>query len=397
MIEKIHILGFKSLARIELDFKKFNCFVGMNGAGKSSILQALDFLSQQMQGDISGWLENRGWDAKDLIYKGGGPPANKSGTIIIGVLYRLDDGSLLSWAGSFSRSKLNMVKETASLSRVNQDIVKLLESSSSGYELSGVPYTSTFNYQGSILSQLKEDLLPPPLVEFRQSLANMQSLELLSPNLMRKSSRAQDRHIGIGGEKLSGFLDTLRGDAKIRLLEMLKKFYPSVMDFRIITAKGGWKRLIISEQRTNGDVESTTAVETGAAHLNDGLLRILAILAQIEAKNFNILLLDEIEDGINPEIVERLVDELVNTPVQIIVTTHSPMILNYLSDEVARNSVQFVYKRPNGQTGVRRFFSIPRIDQKLDVMGPGEAFVDTSLPQLANECIDLDMKEAETQ
>ena len=76
------------------------------------------------------------------------------------------------------------------------------------------------------------------------------------------------------------------------------------------------------------------------------------------------------------------------------VTSHSPMILNYLDDEVARQAVQFVYKNPHGQTRVRRFFDLPRIGDKLALMGPGEAFVDTNLVALTQECVALDTAEA---
>jgi len=147
--------------------------------------------------------------------------------------------------------------------------------------------------------------------------------------------------------------------------------------------RAGWKRLSIIEQF--GDHR----METDASHINDGLLRILAVLAQTRSDR-SLVLLDEIENGINPEIVERLVDTLVSSPQQIIVTTHSPMILNYLNDETARQAVQFVYKSPHGLTGVRRFFEIPRIGEKLRMMGPGEAFVDTDLALLTSECIALD-------
>ena len=47
-------------------FAKLNFIVGMNGAGKATILQALDFTSQLMKGDIQSWLANREWDFKDL-------------------------------------------------------------------------------------------------------------------------------------------------------------------------------------------------------------------------------------------------------------------------------------------------------------------------------------------
>lgn len=394
MIEKIRIQNFKSLADVTLSFTKFTCFVGMNGAGKSSILQALDFISQQMRGNISEWLDDRAWTAKDLGYKGG-PPLPRLRTTTVDVHYRLSDGRLIRWAGFFNRTTLRMVSETAELKEEKNTL--LLRTVGDIYHLEGKNYTSTFNYQGSILSQLRDDLLSAPLLEFRNAIANVQSLELLSPHLLRKSSRAQDRSIGIGGEKLAGFLDTIRGDAKDRLVKLLKKFYPSLVDYKVVTAKGGWKRLVVSEERLHTDEAQGTAIETGAVHLNDGLLRILAILAQIEAKNFDVLLLDEVEDGINPEIVEKLVDELVTASAQVIVTTHSPMILNYLADGIAREAVQFVYKRPNGQTGVRRFFSIPRTNDKLRYMGPGEAFVDTSLSNLTKEYIDMDAAMAEPQ
>jgi len=37
---------------------------------------------------------------------------------------------------------------------------------------------------------------------------------------------------------------------------------------------------------------------------------------------------------------------------------------------------------------------VPRIADKLEVMGPGEAFVDTDLSLLAQECMALDVDEA---
>ena len=216
---------------------------------------------------------------------------------------------------------------------------------------------------------------------------NIRSLELLSPHLLRKRSRAQDKDIGAGGEKLSGFLASLKGEQKAHLVELLRTLYPRLQDFRVASVKGGWKRLMVTEQFEDG--ENTHILETEATQLNDGLLRILAILAQLQTDT-GLLLLDEVENGINPEIIEQLVDLLVDSPVQTIVTTHSPMILNYLRDDVAWKSVHFVYKNSKGQTQIRRFFDLESTRVKLAWMGPGEAFVDTNLCKLAEECTALD-------
>jgi hypothetical protein len=67
------------------------------------------------------------------------------------------------------------------------------------------------------------------------------------------------------------------------------------------------------------------------------------------------------------------------------VTTHSPMILNYLDDDVARDGVIYVYKTEQGYTRTIPFFSIPSLAEKLKFMGPGEAFADTDLTALQDE------------
>ena len=96
-------------------------------------------------------------------------------------------------------------------------------------------------------------------------------------------------------------------------------------------------------------------------------------------------------------LVETLVDTLVASPRQLFVTTHSPLVLNYLPDDVARQSVQFIYKTPHGESRIRHFFAIPRIAEKLRVMGPGDAFVDTNLIELTRECMALDLLGADDQ
>jgi hypothetical protein len=97
------------------------------------------------------------------------------------------------------------------------------------------------------------------------------------------------------------------------------------------------------------------------------------------------LAFDEIENGINLELVEFLLDTLLEAPQQILITTHSPMILNFLEDDVARAGVQYLYRGDDGRTRSIPFFSIPSLNAKLAVMGPGEVFVDTELSRLPEE------------
>ena len=51
-LKKIEIDNFKSLVDFEMTFEKLNCIIRLNGSGKSTILQALDLISQMMKENI---------------------------------------------------------------------------------------------------------------------------------------------------------------------------------------------------------------------------------------------------------------------------------------------------------------------------------------------------------
>lgn len=375
MIFDVEIRNFKSLADFKLRLEKFTCIVGLNGAGKSSILQAIDFITQLMHGDIDRWLDRRGWQVGDLTSK-----FNAGSNITLTVRYRLKDESYLRWMGTFNRTSRSCSREDiVHFRKDGSRISMLLRVGSQRYQLGeGDLQTVDFDYQGSILSILRSEVLPPEVQLFRDSLRKVRSLELLSPHLMRANARNSEVDIGVGGEKLAAYLYGIKGEQKAHLFNLLKNFYPQLVDFRVKQLTAGWKRLVVEEKY------GEKTIETEAKHINDGLLRILAVLAQTDSDN-SLLMLDEVENGINPEIVEKLVELLQDCAHQVIITTHSPMILNYLSDDVAEKSMQFVFRGQDGGTRVLPFFSNSRMKNKLSVMGPGEVFVDTDLTQLSEE------------
>ncbi|WP_321937453.1 AAA family ATPase [Burkholderia cepacia] len=388
MILSLAIRNFKSIVNLNLKLSEhFNCLVGLNGAGKSSVLQAIDFSAHLMSGDIDSWLKVRGWVLADLHSK-----LSNQSNIGIGYLYKLPSGKVMEWRAVFNRVTRNCTREDVRevlIDKANGTVSRkqIFDVARNRYSVGDTDKVDiTLNYEGSLLSHLKEDLLTEDLIAFRDCIRNIRSLELLSPHLMRAASRDTDSDIGIGGEKLSAYLFTIKGEERANLVSLLRKFYPAVVDFKVMQQRAGWKRLKLIEEYAG------RRVETDAKHINDGLLRVLAILSQGKSKR-SVLLFDEVENGVNPEIAEKLVDILQACPQQIIVTSHSPLILNYLSDEIARKAVTFVYRSWDGSSKARRFFSLPQVKDKLDYMGPGEAFVDTNLTALTAECVRLDKQE----
>lgn len=372
-LKRMTIDNFKSLVGFSISLTKFTCLIGLNGAGKSTILQAMDFLSQQMRGDLTGWLKSREWKATDLKSKLG-----KTSNITFELRCTLDNSALV-WRGSFNRSLLRCTQESIEL---DDTVVMKIDDGRFVVDQNGLGAWRTgdiaFEYQGSLLSQLKEESVSPQLRLFKRFIATITSLDALSPQHLRRKSREADGGLGFAGEKFSSFLHALPEASKLRLLELLGGPYPQVQAIDLSALRAGWKSLSIQERYADH------RFSTEARHMNDGMLRLMAILAET-LSDHQFMLFDEVENGINPEVIEFLLDHLVNTPQQVMVTTHSPMVLNYLEDEVAREGVQLIYKMQDGRTRAIAFFGIPAMAEKLRVMGPGEVFVDTNLVALTKK------------
>jgi len=373
---KIH--NFKSLDDFMLDFSKFTCLIGLNSAGKSTILQVIDFISQQMRGEMTEWLKTRNWESCELESKA---ITKKNIFIILGFTY---NDFFYIWGLSFDTNVKKIVSEKISLiidwnDESKNKIIFQVEDSKFMINKDGVVKKGDIiqEYEGSFLAKLKAELLPEVIVELREHLQNIYSLDLLSPRELKKESK-DGSTLGLSGENLSAFLHQFDETQKANILKNLQKCYPNIVNYSVNPTANGYYALEITEKFKDKEITNE------AKYLNDGLLRLIAIFAQLETKQ-SFLLFDEIENGINSEVIENLMDILIASKHQIVVTTHSPMILNYIEDDVARESVKYIYKTKEGLTQSIPFFAIPSMAEKLEMMGAGSAYVDTNLEELIDE------------
>lgn len=383
MLLSIKIKNFKSLketGRIGLEKNTF--LIGLNGSGKSSFLQAIDFLSAIATGEVEEWLKSRSWDKKDLRFYG-----NLKSIIDFEVMFELNK-KIYFWVISFNSQILKCTQEL--LFKKNEDnnkMPEILEVKDGYYSLNKEKREKIhFKYNGSILSALETRLSGEELTHIHKFLTEIHSAELLSPLLMKKRAREADNDIGIGGEKLSAFISALSKGQQEKLYDSLKKFFPDISSFESKSLRAGWKTLSLVEKY------GKESIETDSMHLSDGILRILAILSQLLITE-SILIFDEIEDGINQEFVEKLVDILIDSKHQTIVATHSPLLLNYIDDDIAKESILFVYKKSDGSTEVVNFFEvITRFNKinsyELDMFGPGEVMQSIDLLDLTKQLVD---------
>jgi predicted ATPase len=379
-LSSITVSNFKSLDNFSISLSRFSCLIGLNGSGKSTVLQFIGFLCQQMYGDIDGWLEERQWRGSDLHCK-----LNTQKNIIFKAV--LSDGKSddILWEASFNTDYKRCTAEKVSqggltlLSLADRKLTLYKDKEATVPPVSGQQII--FDYQGSVLSQLNESLLRHfhhSITLLKSFFLRTHSLELLSPFQLRRRSRSSQGGIGVGGEQMSAVLYDMGRAKRLEVVKLLRKVYPRLADIDVKSLTAGWKKLSIVESF----LDENFTVE--ARHVNDGFLRLLGIVAQCMYDQ-GFILFDEIENGINPELVEFLLDFLVARNGQMLVTTHSPIVLNYLEDGIATKGLVFIYKRSDGRTKSVRFFDLPSMQEKLEVMGPGDVYQDTSLSQLALE------------
>ena len=107
----------------------------------------------------------------------------------------------------------------------------------------------TFEYEGSILSQLKESTLPPALVEFKKFFAERQVARPSCPrSICGSEAESSGGSLGLGGQRLSAFLHEVGTEKHRRLLRRLKSAYPQLEDLHTRALRSGWKQLEITEE-----------------------------------------------------------------------------------------------------------------------------------------------------
>lgn len=391
MIRHFYIDNFKSLVDFSLppNLGQFTCLIGLNGSGKSTLLQAFDFLGHLVSGNVDDWLKRREWQKSDLTSR-----FLKKQLIAFRIGFEFPQFGHVEWEGSFNVTLLRCTAETIRVD--GRELLKIVDGvlrvAKDGNGTDAVFPLSGLAFQGSVLSLLKTTEYHSVIHAVKEFASHLRSLDMLAPQLMRK--RAKDAEdVGYGGERLSAYLHGFSKEAKERLLHNLQDFYGQVEGWETSALRAGWKDLRVREGYKDAHGKP---LETMARQLNDGMLRVLAVLAQTQTGNpisgdkesreavarhqaYCCLLFDEIENGINPEIMDKLIAHLLAVRQQIIVTTHSPMTLNYLPDEIACNAVVLLYRTPQGTSRAVRFFDLPEPKRKLSLLGPGEVFVDTDL------------------
>ncbi len=392
-LTKISISGFKAVDRFSMSVAPdLTLLVGTNGAGKSSILQALAFAQHLADGNASGFFRDRGWDRKAFKFRS---PKHRGTIISISAIFSSPSIGKIGWHVGWGVNTGRLWEEKVQLRRNDgKDPVTIFKFDQKGGGAVGTKDIPSLNFAGSLLGPIQpldlSEIDREVTVALLDWLRGIHSLELLSPAAMKGGTRVSPGQLGIRGERLAGFLAALNSDQKARIVQRVSQFFP-LAEFDTVRKRAGWIDLILTERFNEfGTIRSE--------HMSDGFMRLLALCSIPElGSDVSMILLDEIEDGIEPHVLNNLITLISReTKAQIIATSHSPLLANVVGVE----NIRFISRTPEGRSVAADAASMPAFQVGSDFFGPGELWTSTDMRVLQSEAIkqaEHDAAEAETQ
>ena len=403
MLKRINIQGYKSLANLELNLGPLSILIGPNASGKSNFLDALQLLSRIA---TSRSLKEafaspyRGYPLESFTFgKEGIKNLLEKETVSFSI--EADVELSQSVIDSVNRQIWDMKRGTTSSSQdARSPVSKRPQSVSEAnlryrIEIEMLPklgilrvadeYLAALNAAGdlnkrrkpfleqiggrlhlrmegqarptryernldySILSMSHYPPHHPHLVAMRQELASWFTFYLEPRERMRLPNPVKEvHHIGLMGEDLAAFLNTLRGmdGQQFESVEKsIHKMIPSITGIDVNINKLGEVELDLRE----GEKLLSARI------LSEGTLRILGVLALVSAKQPPALIgFEEPENGIHPRRIQRIARlleaRMILKDFQFIVTTHSSL----LPDLVPSESL-YVCRKAQGNTEIEPF------------------------------------------
>ena len=353
MISKISISGFKSLEKVSLELGKLNIFIGANASGKSNFFDALRVLQGIGYGSTINEIFN-------------GKPKGAASEVWEGI--RGGD-SQAYFRPSSDSPHIEMTAElvegpSAYSINIAPDGSILNESLRHGYEnlefrsfpLTSQPFLSPAGTIPGYSSWQNRQS------ETARRLRNMQLLNPTPATLRGYSQPGDVRRMGEHGENFAAVVNSIIKDAgaSSAYMSWLKELTPAEGE---VTILNGALQEPLFALKNKGEVFP-------AQVLSDGTLRFAAIAAAFfQPEMPDILLIEEIEDGIHPTrlrlLMELLKSQSQGDGPQTIVTTHSPFVLAWLKPEDYKTT--FLCQR-NEATGATTITPISEIPHFMEVV-----------------------------
>jgi predicted ATPase len=374
VLRTLQVDGFKAFGELkakralrstELSLGALTVLCGENGAGKTTILQALGVMGALVRGNIGQMLEEHGWDYEDLPHGG-----SSKRELTFQAELELG-GQLIEWRICLGPSEEPGIASERVRARADEE---------------GSTWRTLLDRVGrqvKILNEATGQETTPPLITLPQSW--LSTLEPTSkedatayPALTALSDWATRIRVFRHGEELSDLLFSLKREHPKRwkaLERRVAELYPKLARVKPKSAPHGWKYLAVTE-RWNGKKQTIHARQASG-----GLLRLLAVASIPEWESPpSMVLLDEMESGVHPRLLGRLAELLtdISETTQVLTTTYSPLAL----DHVPAGDTRLVTRSRSGAIRITRLTDTRGYDSRREQLEPGQLWYHTGEEEL---------------
>lgn len=353
----LEVDGFRSLKKLVWDPKDLNVVIGPNASGKSNLLRVLDLLSLSARGRLGDHIQREGgmeslvWDgeADSIRIRAKMSPLPPSTDVAADSLtyelrlarigktsaYRIDYEIL----GNFCRMDRGETTEPFKLLERDPRHAVIFSTDEKRFV---APEASVSEEESLLSAALGPFPVNPFIVEFQRELADWsihqgfhthREAAIRTPSITRA-----DTHVNSDGQNLISVLHNLYEtsrefkndvDSAMRAAfgdEFEQLMFPAAADQRI-QLRVRWKSL---------------GQDQSAANLSDGTLRFLFLMAVLaNPKPPPLIAIDEPETGLHPNMLPLVAEYAAEVArrSQVIITTHSPDLLNAFSENVPTTTV----------------------------------------------------------
>ncbi|MBQ0910017.1 AAA family ATPase [Flavobacterium sp. F-328] len=386
MIKSIHIKNFKSIVDLKMDLGSFNVLIGENGAGKSNILEGIGFGAAASANKLDfEFLGSRGIrlsSPESMISAFNDLPENKNIDIAFvdksnknSYKYSITHNENNKWVNN-ERYQGELVQELIE-SLIFTDSNKRKETLDNLAKASSVDQVKKIDEMISTLMKILDDksnnneeekkfffnTISNHILDHRHSNDEISNFIVFSPeqsSLRKFEDTTQIYPLGIKGEGIFQYLKKLdlSNSKDKKLMKEIKENMLLLDWYENFEIPNGLlkkeRSLSIKDRFLKEDLNSFDQRST-----NEGFLFLLfysVLFCSSETPTF--FAIDNIDSGLNPKLTMQLIQNLAKLAKkhkkQVIVTTHSPAVLDGLDLEESSQRLFVVKRNDEGFTTAKR-------------------------------------------
>ena len=383
MLTEVTIRGFKAIKQATVALGPLTLLIGRNGSGKSSFIESLQWLQEALFSGLDEATSRRFHEFSDLLNR-------RSKEIGIELWLKRPRSSEVHYSLFVGKSS---VAGGARLRPIvtNEECVfgrtvaarKVLFSRKG---LRGPPFRWLRDprqkrarplviREGNALGLAYASAVRAPgAVDLEEYLRHAVFLRL-SPEMLARQSRLHGQSSGPllaeDGSDLPNLVDKLSTQAKRRLAARVASIIDGIQSVRVVRRAS--LRWIIMRERMKSQ-GGNKDFDLPAWMLSEGTRRLVAIFTLLELDPPpSLIVIEEVENGLDPWTLEIVLDALRDAAangIQIILTTHSPFLLDHVEPE------QVIHvRRSRGDTTYQVATSFDDIAKYEGVLAPGAMYL----------------------